>query len=212
MFQVVAASRHDDYDVRMSSDAAARSRLAPAEYLATERASPDRHQYLDGQVFAMAGGSPRHALIAANVVRVLGNALLDGPCQVYTSDLRVKIEATGLYTYPDATVVCGPPELVADGGDTLLNPRVLVEVLSASTESYDRGKKFEHYRTLPSLAEYLLVAQSEVHVEHFERQADGSWRLREYRAGQRLPLPALDCELAVDDFYRKAFGAPGDGG
>ena len=192
----------------MSSDAAARTRLTAAQYLAAERASVEKHEFLRGDVFAMAGGSYRHALIAANIVRHLGNALEAGPCTVLTSDMRVR--AGDLYTYPNVTVVCGEALFEDDRHDTVLNPRVIFEVLSDSTESYDRGKKFEHYRTVASLAEVLLVSQGQIHVEHFERQADGSWRLREYRAGQRLALSALGCELAIDDIYRKAFDAPGE--
>ena len=195
----------------MSSDRAARKRFTPSEYLIMERASPVRHEFFRGEAFAMAGASHQHNLIVANTVGALWSALRDRPCEVYPSDMRVKVEATGLYAYPDVTVVCGPPRLEDEHGDTLLNPLVLVEVLSDSTESFDRGGKFEQYRTIPSLAEVVFVSQKEAHVEHFERQADGSWRLREYRAGQRLVLPAPGCEVAVDDLYLRVFPAPAEG-
>jgi len=191
----------------VSSDAA-RTLLTPAQYLAAERVSDVKHEFLHGDVFAMAGGSYRHSLIAANIVRHLGNALEARPCAVHTSDMRVR--AGDLYTYPDVTVLCGEPRFEDERRDTLLNPNVIFEVLSDSTESYDRGRKFEQYRTVPSLFEVVLVSQAEIHVEHFARQPDGSWRLREVRAGQRLELPALGCELSVDDIYRKVFDVAGE--
>jgi len=177
-----------------------------------ERASPVRHEFFRGEIFAMAGASRQHNLIVTNIVREISSALRDRPCEVYPSDMRVKAEATGLYAYPDVTVVCGSPRLEDEHGDTLCNPLVLFEVLSDSTESFDRGGKFEQYRTIPGLAEVVFVSQKEAHVEHFERQADGSWRLREYRAGQRLVLPAPGCEVAVDDLYLKVFDVPAAGG
>ncbi|MEK6608712.1 MAG: Uma2 family endonuclease [Myxococcota bacterium] len=189
----------------MSSGPAARAKVRPEEYLAMERASAERHEYFQGDVFAMAGGSRAHSLIGANIVVALSNALRDRPCEVHGSDMRVKIEATGLYTYPDATVVCGQARLEDAVGDTLMNPLAIFEVLSDSTESYDRGRKFEQYRTVPSLAAVVLVSQKQPHVEHFARQTDGSWTLREARAGQNLHLPALGCEVAVDALYLKVF-------
>jgi Uma2 family endonuclease len=196
----------------VSSGTATRQHLTPREHLIMERASPIRHQFFRGEVFAMAGASRRHNLIVTNIVGALWSALRDRPCEVYPSDMRVKVEATGSYAYPGVTLVCGPPSLEDEHGDTLLNPLLLFEVLSDSTESFDRGEKFEHYRAIPSLAEVVFVSQKQAHVEHFERQADGSWPLREYRAGQRLVLPAPGCEVAVDDLYLKVFPTPADGG
>ena len=198
------------YDYAVSSDAATRERFTGPEYLAMERASPVRHEFFRGVAFAMAGASRQHNLIVANVVGEFRSVLRDRPCEVYPSDMRLKAEATGLYAYPDVTVVRGPPRLEDEHGDTLCNPSVLFEVLSDSTESFDRGAKFEQYRTIPSLAEVVFLSQKEAHVEHFERQSDGSWRLREFRGGDRLPLPLLACEVAVDDLYLKVFTVPPD--
>lgn len=193
----------------MSAEAAERKTWTPEEYLAWERTSELKHELFQGEVFAMAGASREHNLIVSNAIRVLGNALLDRPCEVYPSDLRVKIQATGLYTYPDASVVCGRPEFEDNVADTLLNPNVIFEVLSESTEGYDRGKKFRQYRTITSLRDYVLVAQDTIQVEHFRRKADGSWSLREAGAGGRLALESIGCDLAVDELYRKVFDREG---
>jgi Uma2 family endonuclease len=153
----------------------------------------------------MAGASPRHNLLVANLTGALRQALRDRPCVVLASDQRVCIEPTGLYTYPDVTVVCGPLRAHPRFEDTLLNPTVLIEVLSPSTEAYDRGVKFAHYRRLDSLRDYLLVSQAERLVEHYtrERGEAESWRLTTWTAGQRLSLPGAGCTLAVDEVYEK---------
>jgi Uma2 family endonuclease len=190
----------------MNGEAAQKRSWTPDEYLAMERSSQEKHEYCDGEVFAMAGASEEHNLIVANVVRVLGNLLLRRPCKIYPSDMRVKIPATGLYTYPDASVTCHRPAFEGDKGDTLLNPQVVVEVLSDSTEDYDRGTKFKNYRTIPSLVDYVLVSQTEVLVEHHVRQPDGSWLMREHRAGEQLELASLGCAVDVDELYLKVFG------
>ncbi len=190
----------------MSADAAEKRSFTPAEYLAWERTSPEKHEYFRGEVFAMAGASREHNLIVANLITALTVALRDRPCEAYPSDMRVKVPSTGLYTYPDVSVVCGRPEFEDDALDTLLNPQALVEVLSDTTERYDRGKKFEQYRTLVSLRDYVLVAQDQVLVEHFAKQADGSWVLRELRAGNRVGLGSIGCAVDVDEVYRKVFG------
>jgi Uma2 family endonuclease len=152
-------------------------KLSPQEYLAQERRAEFRSEYFAGEVFAMAGASYEHTLIKDNVAREAGNQLKDSPCHVLTSDMRVKIDATGLYTYPDMTIVCDKPQFEDAFVDTLLNPRVIVEVLSDSTEKYDRGRKFAHYRQVPSLHEYVLVTQDQPLVERYVRQPDGSWLL-----------------------------------
>lgn len=182
--------------------------LTPEAYVAWERQQPEKHEYFDGEVFAMAGASREHNLIVANVVGELRNLLRQRPCEVYPSDLRVHVPRTGLYTYPDASVVCGPPELVDAVGDTLLNPSVLVEVLPPSSEAYDRGKKFEQYRSIASLRDYLLISSESAHVEHYARQADGSWLLRDARVGERVTL-SIGCALEVDELYLKVFTEPG---
>ncbi|MEP7126250.1 MAG: Uma2 family endonuclease [Byssovorax sp.] len=176
------------------------------EYLAWERIQPTKHEFFQGEIFAMAGATREHNLVVLNLGAELRNALRKKPYEVYPSDMRSKIPATGLYTYPDVIVVCGKPEFEDEAHDTLLNPKVLVEVLSASSESYDRGKKFEQYRSIASLSEYVLAAQDQVLVEHFSRQPDGSWLLREARAGGRITLPSIDCAIEVDEIYLKVFG------
>jgi Uma2 family endonuclease len=189
----------------MSAEPAEKKRWTAQEYLAWERLQPTKHELFQGETFAMSGATRAHNLIVANMVGELRNALRKKPCEVYPSDMRSNISTTGLYTYPDVVVVCGKPEFEDDVHDTLLNPKVLVEVLSESSESYDRGKKFEQYRSIASLAEYVLVAQDQALVEHFSRQPDGSWLLREARAGGRITLPSVDCSIEVDEIYLKVF-------
>jgi len=173
-------------------------------YIARERAATDgKSEYLHGRTYAMSGGSPKHNLVAINVARALGNALVDRPCVVLSSDQRVCIEPTGLYTYPDVTVVCGGLKVHPRFDDTLLNPTVIVEVLSPSTEGYDRGAKFGHYRRIESLRAVLLVSQVERVVEHYAREPDGSWRLTTFTEGQTVPIPALDTSLSLNDVYAK---------
>lgn len=193
----------------MSADPAEKRSWTAEEYLAWERLQPTKHEFFEGEIFAMAGATLAHNLLVARVVTALTNALDDGPCNTCPSDMRVKVPATGLYTYPDAVVFCGKADLEDKTLDTLLNPRVLVEVLSESSEAYDRGKKFEQYRSIPSFTEYVLVAQDQVLIEHFSRQADGSWVLREARAGGTIELASIGCALQVDDVYRKVFSAAG---
>ncbi|MFP5286997.1 MAG: Uma2 family endonuclease [Thermoanaerobaculia bacterium] len=186
--------------------------LTPEDYLAIERQAETRSEYLDGEMFAMTGGSLRHSLAVGNLVRELSLKLKNRPCRVFPSDLRVHIPATGLYTYPDVIVVCGEPLLQDECQDTLLNPTVIIEVLSPTTEAYDRGKKFEHYRSIESLLEYLLVSQSEPHVEHYLRQDGNRWLFTETTGLEAtLALPSIQCELALAEIYDKiAFplGAP----
>lgn len=179
--------------------------FSPEQYLAMERQAETRHEYFKGQIFAMTGASLRHNLIAGNILATLHAQLKDRPCQIYPSDMRLKVEAMGLYTYPDVVVVCGDPVL-ADNEfkDTLLNPIVLVEVLSKSTAGYDRGEKFEHYRQIPSLAEYLLVAQEKHHVERSARQPDNQWLLSETSDLQdSIQLSSISCRLNLIDIYSK---------
>ncbi|HLL16947.1 MAG TPA: Uma2 family endonuclease [Pyrinomonadaceae bacterium] len=178
--------------------------LTPGEYLAAERKAETRSEYFAGEVFAMVGASKRHNLIAANIIRVLGNQLLERPCNVYPSDMRVKVSATGKYTYPDVVVAC-EPELFDDAeNDTLLNPVVIIEVLSASTEAYDRGKKFEQYQQIASLTEYILVAQEPCRIEQYVRQSDKEWRYSEYHDVEDvIKLNVIGCEIALKDAYAK---------
>ncbi|KYF75314.1 hypothetical protein BE11_00675 [Sorangium cellulosum] len=173
-----------------------------AEYLEQERASPTKHEFLNGEIFAMAGGTPEHARLCLSVGAELRAQLRGRPCAAYSSDLRVRVRATGLSTYPDVSVVCGRLERDLEDKDAALNPVVLVEVLSDSTEAYDRGQKFAHYRLIPSLREYVLVWQHEPRIEVFHRNEDGSWTLREARAGEGAHLEAIGCTLPVDEVYR----------
>jgi Uma2 family endonuclease len=187
-------------------------RWTPGEYLAFERAAETRHEFFDGEIFAMAGASFEHNQIAGNLAFALRSQLRDRPCDVLSSDMRVKVEATGLFTDPDVVMVCGEPRFGDDALDTLLNPVLLVEVLSPSAEAYDRGRKFAHYRAIPSLTDYVLVAQDRRAVEHFARSDDGAWVLRaadENNGGSTLRIESLGCDIALDNAYRRvAFPEP----
>jgi Uma2 family endonuclease len=172
-----------------------------AEYLAAEATSDVRHEYLNGEVWAMAGGTPEHGALAAAVIRELGAALRNRPCRVYTSDVRVRVVGTGLSSYPDATVVCGQLETAPDDPDAITNPVVIVEMLSDTTEAYDRGAKAAHYRRIPSLREYVLVSQAEPLIEVYRRAEGGRWELLEARAGETMELDSLDARLDVTAVY-----------
>lgn len=175
--------------------------MTEEEYLAFERASETKHEYYRGEVFAMAGASLEHTQIVSNSLIAIGRQLRP-PCRIVSNDLRTKISETGLYTYPDLIIVCGRPQLADGQFDTLLNPTILIEVLSPSTEAHDRGRKFRHYRTLDSLQEYLLIAQDTPLVEHFVRQEDGTWRFAAASGlDATLHLPTIDCTLALADVY-----------
>jgi Uma2 family endonuclease len=181
--------------------------ITPAEYLEEERRAETKSEYFDGQVFAMSGASLRHNIIVANLVVELGRQLKDRPCTVLPSDMRLHVP-TGLYTYPDVTVVCGSPRLEDEHFDMLLNPTVLIEVLSNSTERYDRGRKAEHYRQIDSLREYLLVSQEEAHIERYLRQNKREWMLTEAIGfEENINLPSIDCVLALRDVYDRVFEA-----
>ncbi len=176
----------------------------PDEYLALERQAEYKSEYFNGEIFAMTGASRRHNLVAANVLAALHTQLRKRPCEIYPSDMRVKVSATGLYTYPDVVIVCGEPSFDDKRKDTLVNPTALVEVLSKSTASYDRGEKFEHYRKLTSLTDYLVIAQNKYHVEHYTRQPDNQWLLAETDdIGQTIQIPSIECTLALVDIYDK---------
>ncbi|MGH7460578.1 MAG: Uma2 family endonuclease [Longimicrobiales bacterium] len=175
--------------------------ITPAEYLDAERRAETKSEYFAGQVFAMAGASMEHNLIVANLVAGLHGQLKGRPCSVLPSDMRVHVP-TGLYTYPDVTVVCGKPQLEDEHLDTLLNPTVLIEVLSDSTERYDRGRKAEHYRQVESLQEYLLIAQHEARIERYRRQGEREWVLTEaIGLEESVTLASVDCVLDLHDVY-----------
>lgn len=178
--------------------------ITPEEYLALERLAESKSEYYAGAIFAMAGASRRHNLIAANVVASLHAQLRKRQCDVFPSDMRVKVSVTGMYTYPDVAVVCGQPRFDDQVQDTLLNPTLIVEVLSKTTAGYDHGEKFEHYRKLESFEEYLLISQERCYIEHFVRQADNRWLLSEYEQLQdAIELPSIGCHLALTDVYEK---------
>ena len=182
--------------------------MSVAEYLAFERASREKHQYVRGEVFAMAGASLRHNRIVARLVLHVGQGLGEGPCQVFPSDLKVQVPALETFTYPDVSIVCGQPALYEGSTDVITNPKVLMEVLSESTERYDRGEKAEGYRTIPSVSDHLLVDQHKAHVEHYARQADGSWILREAGAGGTVTIASVSVTLDVDGIYSGVFELP----
>lgn len=175
--------------------------MSRADYVAVEKGASERHEFLGGAVYAMAGGTPEHGALAAAVMGELRSALAGKPCRVYSSDVRVSIRPTGLATYPDASVVCGRLETDPEDPDAITNPLLVVEVLSDSTEAYDRGAKAAHYRRLPSLREYVLLSQDEPHIEIYRRLGPNRWELVEARAGDRLALDSLGIELDVSALY-----------
>ncbi|MCA1614338.1 MAG: Uma2 family endonuclease [Acidobacteria bacterium] len=178
--------------------------LTPAQYLTVERGAEDKNEYIDGEVVAMTGASRKHNLIAVNVTSELRGQLKGRSCEAYASDMRVRVPSGRLYTYPDVVVVCGEPRFEDDHLDTLLNPTLIVEVLSNSTELYDRGKKFGFYRTVESLSDYVLVAQDEHRIEHYAKQPDGRWLLAEYSSQEDvIELESIQCRLALGEVYDK---------
>ncbi|MDA1052221.1 MAG: Uma2 family endonuclease [Planctomycetota bacterium] len=177
--------------------------ISSDEYLTIERASEFRHEYYNGEMFAMSGATRAHNVIAGNIFRRFLDQFENRDCEAYMADMRVKVDRKGLYTYPDVVTACAPG-FEDDELDTLINPRVIVEVLSKSTEGYDRGTKFEMYRRLPSLQDYVLVSQDKMHVEHFQRQPDGRWILEEFDSPERtLAFETSNCILNVADVYTK---------
>ncbi len=174
------------------------------DYVQLEANSPIKHEYLAGQIYAMAGGTPEHAALAAVVTAKLASALEGGRCRVYSSDLRIRVLKTGLATYPDVSVVCGPREVDPEDKNSVTNPTLLVEVTSKSTEEYDRGEKFDHYKAIPSLREVVLVSHREPSIEVRRRQDDGAWTSHVFRARERAELGSVPCVLDVDAIYAAA--------
>lgn len=183
----------------------------PADYWEIEKDSEIRHEFFQGEVFAMTGGSPKHALIAANFIRHAGTALEDGPCVVYTGDLRIKVKSSGLHTYPDASIICGDLELDDTVPHTVLNPTVLVEVLSDSTEKYDRGAKSSNYRKIETLKELILVSQDQPLVERYARTETG-WLLTEASGlDSTLELESVQASITLSELYRSVdFDVPAE--
>jgi len=174
-----------------------------SEYLALERAADSKSEFVNGHIYAMAGASRQHVLISGNTHIALDSHLRDKPCEIYESDMRTKVEATGFYTYPDVVVVCGEPRFESSDGDVLLNPIVIIEVLSSSTEAYDRGDKFAQYRKLTSLKEYILIAQNRALVEQYVRQGN-KWLLTEVsNLADVVVFESLGCSISLQEIYRK---------
>jgi Uma2 family endonuclease len=181
-----------------------KTRYTTEEYMAIDRQSDFKNEYFNGEIFAMTGASRKHNLITINVATSLNSQLRGRRCEVYASDMRVKVGLSGLYTYPDIVVVCGSPEFEDREIDTLINPTLIIEVLSKSTEGYDRGDKFGHYRKVESLLEYLLISQDRHHLEHYTRQSDNQWLLSETDNLQAIiQFPSINCELSLDNIYHK---------
>jgi Uma2 family endonuclease len=180
--------------------------ISPEEYLAAERLAETKSEYLDGQVFAMSGASLKHNLIVGNLVGMLHAQLAGRDCSALPSDMRLRVPISKYFTYPDVTVVCGKPQLQDEHFDILLNPTVLIEVLSDSTERYDRGRKAKHYRRIESLEEYLLVAQNEPRIEQYRRQSDRAWVFTEaFGLEERVALTSIACALDLRDVYQRVF-------
>jgi len=176
----------------------------PEEYFAIEEHAEYRNEYIDGEIFAMSGGTANHNRIAGDLFSVLNSALAPKGCEAFINDLRVQLQESRRYTYPDIVIVCGTLEFVKKRKDTITNPIVIIEVLSDSTKDYDRGSKFTAYRNIESLREYVLIEQNRVHIESFAKENDGTWRLREYDAlTGDLPLIALDIVIPIKDIYRR---------
>jgi len=187
-----------------SMSAHAQPRLSEEQYLEIERKAEFRHQFYDGIMYAMSGGSPSHAFLIAALSREFGNAFKKRPCQVATSDLRVRVSRGGLYTYPDVIVICGDLKFADDQKDTLTNPTLLIEVLSPSTEAYDRGFKTEQYRKIESLREYALVSQTRPHIEVFTKAADGRWTLSEFTGlDTTCKFESVDLSIPLAEIYDK---------
>lgn len=176
-----------------------------AEYVALERESSTKHEFLCGEIYAMAGGSEEHSALAAEVLRALGNAIGDRPCRAHTSDLRIYIEAAELATFPDAAVICGALQQHAPSPNaTALNPMILLEVTSDSSEQYDLGTKLDSYRTIPSLRDYVIVSHRTRQITVHSKGEDGSWSSHTAATGDHVSLASLGASLSVDQIYRNS--------
>jgi Uma2 family endonuclease len=183
------------------STSARRLHYTYAQYLSLEEESSVRHEYLDGEIYATAGGSPDHAALAAALIRIVGGQLPPG-CRAFTSDLRVRIAATGLTTYPDAAVICGPTLRTPEDPLAVTNPLLLAEITSPSTEDYDRGEKLRHYKSLPSLREVLFVSHRTPHLT-LHRRGDPDWTVMTAETGAALEFASVAARIAVDEVYRE---------
>ncbi|MGI4790927.1 MAG: Uma2 family endonuclease [Janthinobacterium lividum] len=180
----------------------------PEEYLKRERMADYKSEYFSGEIIAMAGAKRKHNLIAGNIFALLNILLREAFCEVYTNDMKVQADRARQFSYPDVVVVRGEPQFRDNQDDVLLNPTVIVEVLSPSTEAFDRGEKFLRYRQNDSLTEYLLISQYERRIEQFTKQSDGSWRLTETSEAEDIRLEAIGCTLSLTDIYNKVVLEP----
>jgi len=180
------------------------SKYIPIEdYLATEEAAQEKHEYYKGEVFAMAGAGIAHNRIVRNATTEIDNFLKGKPCEIFPSDLRIYIEGNSLFTYPDLTIFCEPLKMFKNRTDTATNPTVIIEVLSKSTQDYDRGSKFKLYRDLPSLKEYILISSTEVLVEKYKKQADNKWQFTAYnKGGESFEIETIELAVVINSFYR----------
>lgn len=185
------------------STLAAQTYLTPAEYIDVERKAVTKNEYLSGRIVAMSGASNAHNIITMNTANQLYNQLVDRDCLVYASDMRVRVQDPVSYFYPDVTVVCGEPRFEDDVFDTLLNPAVVIEVLSPSTAAYDRREKFTRYQQIASLKEYILISQSRMHVAHYLRQ-ENRWHATEFQTfDDVVSVASIECELLLGHIYRR---------
>jgi Uma2 family endonuclease len=184
------------------------SGMTVAEWIELERNSDEKHELCDGVVVAMAGARRRHSLVAGNLFAAIHAELRERPCEVYPSDMKVSDPRTGFGAYPDVSIVCGEPRFADDKEDVLLNPQVIFEVLSESTERYARGRKFLRYRGIEAISDYVLLSTDQALVEHYTRQPDGGWLMHELHAGEELVLRSVDCRVKVDEIYGKVFAGP----
>ena len=184
--------------------------LTPEQYLKIERAAERKSEYYDGEMFAMDGAREGHNLIVANLISHLGQQLRSKPCRVYPSDMRVRLGSTTRYSYPDVVVVSGEPQFLDEQFDTLLNPTLLVEVLSPSSESFDRGRKFGYYRSIDSLRDYLMVSSERMSADLYTRQPDGRWLLAMAAEEPRdaIEIPSINCRVTLSDIYDKVEFTP----
>jgi Uma2 family endonuclease len=192
------------------TEPATESRMSAEEFLVWERAQAERHVYFRGEIFAMAGGSPRHSRLSARIIARLDAALRGQPCGVHTSDLRLRLDDSH-FVYADAVVICGPLALQEGTTDVVTNPSVVVEVLSKSTERYDRGEKQAGYLALPSLQHFALVSQRERRLELYTREGPGSFHFGVHETGESVRLTAVDVALDLEELYEGVFDLPGDG-
>ena len=187
----------------MNAQSQEKRRMAPKEYLEFDRASDIKHEYFNGQIFAMTGAKKNHNLINTSLTANLVNRIGNSTCRVFSNDMRVKIESESGYAYPDIAVACGNLEFEDDQLDTLTNPIVIMEILSDATEAYDRGDKFAYYRAIPTLQEYILVSQNKCRVEQFIRKEGGMWGMFHYEnRGQIIKIESIDCAVPLSDIYQ----------